>query len=118
MRRFKSLRDIFLPQLPPGPDPNGTDHEVGVDPEWMGEAPAPTVVVENHPFAPDQEVGFYPAHAVGVERSLGREPMPDPTQIALVSEEGTLEVSDLEAGEWYAVAQVGDRFRYVKFPVA
>jgi hypothetical protein len=77
----------------------------------------PFYVVRNHRFAPGTKVGFYPAHTVEVERSMGREPMPSPTTTATVKARGLLEVSGLDSGQWCAAGPIGDSYAYVTFSV-
>jgi hypothetical protein len=77
----------------------------------------PPIAVPNHRFEPGSEVGFYPLSSVGVERELGREPIPDPTKTAKVAEDGTLEVWGLGGGVWIAAAQTGENWRYFQFSV-
>lgn len=77
---------------------------------------APTEV-SNHRFPPGEEVGVYPSHQVTVERGLGREPFQIPLVTAVVSEDGTLEVSGLPKGGYCAAGPVGDRYAYVGFQV-
>jgi hypothetical protein len=82
-------------------------------------APESLTVIRNHRFEPGSEVGFYPAATVEVERSLNREPIPDPTATAEVAEDGTLLVAGLSAGPWQAAAQVGaGAWRYFAFGVS
>ena len=78
----------------------------------------PPVVLGTHPFPPGTEVGFYPTALVGVERSLGREPMPTPFATATVAKDGTLAVIGLGGGSWVAAGPVEDRYRYLQFPVS
>jgi len=120
LRRFKNLGELLGLGLKPhgtDGDPNGTDSESAVDPDWMG-VPRSIVRLDQHPFAPGTEVGVHPAHTVGVERGLGREPMETPEQVFTVPEDGELEVSGLEPGRYCAAGRVGDRYHYVQFSVA
>lgn len=77
----------------------------------------PVVVVKNHRFAPDTEVGFWPAHQVEVERGLAREPFSEPTAKATVKARGLLEVRGLSSGQWCAAGPVGDTVAYLQFSV-
>jgi hypothetical protein len=78
----------------------------------------PPVVVSGHPFAPGTEVGLHPTSAVSWERENGRAPFPEPIYIAIVADDGTLEVSGLGRGSWCAAGLVGESWRYVQFQVA
>lgn len=103
-----------LPSLSPRPQ---GDPDSGGE-EFLAEAEKITKV-QTHPFLPGTYVGFYPAADVGVERSLGREPFPDPTVSSIVADDGTLEVAGLSRGTWCAAGQAdgGQRYLYIQFPV-
>lgn len=75
-----------------------------------------STVLQNHRFPPGTEVGIY-TMGVGIERSLGREPIPDPLVTATVGEDGTLVVDGLVPGSWIAAGPVGDRHLYLQFMV-
>ena len=77
-------------------------------------------VVANHRFAPGTEVGFWDLHAVGVERSMSREPFPVPISKAKVGKDGTLKYSGLSKGQFLAAAPVDEdstEYRYCQFSV-
>lgn len=78
---------------------------------------APALVVPNHRFEAGSEVRIFPRSMVGVEKSMGREPIPSPTATAKVADDGTLQVSGLGPGTWTAAGIVAGRWLYFDFAV-
>ena len=85
-------------------------------PEPKRDIPTPPTLVENHPFAPGTEVGFYPETLVTIERNAAREPFGDPEFAATVADNGDLFVG-LPKGEWSGAGPVGDRWAYITIGV-
>lgn len=79
----------------------------------------PQAFVAGRHFAPGVEVGFWPAHEVGVERAQGQAPFPKPLKTVKVAKDGSISLSGLEPGDYVAAADTGQdgRWAYVQFAV-